>query len=138
MPVLDRVRLRLKATLVVAAFLCSGLHAFAAEGSPIPGASGNEELTRWAVTQGGLFLFTAIMGWSYKRDWERVFIRQHEALENERTRNDAVMEILKESTAAHVKSAAAAESLKQASYEVANVVRATFQAPRFAPPRDNG
>ncbi len=138
MPVLDRLRLRLKASLGIIAFISSGIHAFAAEGSPIPGSNTDGELMRWAVTQGGLFLFTAIMGWSYKRDWERVFIRQHEALENERTRNDAVMEILKESTAAHVKSAAAAESLKQVSYEVANVVRATFQAPRFAPPRDNG
>lgn len=138
MPALDRLRLRLKASLGILAFLFSGIHAFAAEGSPIPSGSDNGELTRWAVTQGGLFLFTAIMGWSYKRDWERVFTRQREALEGERTRNDAVMALLRESTAAHVKSAAAAESLKQASYEVASVVRATFQAPRISTPRDNG
>lgn len=137
MPALDRLRLRLKASLGALAFLLSGLHAFAAEGSHIPGDS-NGELTRWAVTQGGLFLFTAIMGWSYKRDWERVFTRQREALEDERTRNDTVMALLRESTAAHVKSAAAAESLKQASYEVASVVRQTFQAPRITVPRDNG
>lgn len=144
MPVFVRTRLKFEATVTFLAFLASGIHAFAAESGPTT-VSENTELTRWAITQGGLFLFTAIMGWSYKRDWERVFTQQKSQIElerdrinEERNRTDAVMQLIREATAAHVQSAAASDALKQATYELSSVVRATFQAPRLSTSRDNG
>lgn len=89
----------------------------AGEGAPpsLTGA-GEPELLRWAVTQGGLVLVTLVVIWSYRRDFQRVFVEEKE-------RTAALMEVLNKATAALATHTEASRQQAASFAELASSVR---------------
>jgi hypothetical protein len=109
-------RRRLKLTLVVLVLSAFVASAAASQGSlSTPSTPIEQEFWRWAIIQGGLLVALLIVLWSYRKDLVGV-------LASERERSSVLIELVKNSTAANEKSAAASEATEKAVQRLARAL----------------
>jgi len=115
-----RTRLRVELGLILALLIMIVIVGVAAA-SPVPpldaAAAGESEidLMRWAITQGGLTLALIVVLWSYRRDLRRDAEEKHVQLA-------VLVALVRESTAANEKSAAASEANEKAVHRLARAL----------------
>lgn|SRR3990167_5132055 len=118
-------RMRLKLSLVAIMLIALVASAVASQpgAAPFPAGSMEPDFWRWAIIQGGLLVALLIVLWSYRKDLVGALVGEREQL--------AIMiELVRSSTAANEKSAAASEATEKALHRLARALD-TFHTGRI-------
>ena len=110
-----RGQLKLGLVIIVLLAFVGSAAAYQAGGGPFPSGSIEQDFWRWAIIQGGLLVALLIVLWSYRKDLVG-------ALSAERERSTVLIELVKSSTAANAKSAAASEATEKAVHRLARAL----------------
>lgn len=110
-----RGRLKLSLLLAILLAFVGSVAAHQAPSGPFPSGSMEPDFWRWAIIQGGLLVALLIVLWSYRKDLVG-------ALAAERERATVLIELVRSSTAANEKSAAASEATEKAVHRLARAL----------------